>query len=495
MGCSTGENVLEDKKPINNAINSNENKDPVKTNELGQHENDLIEKIKIGICRVLNKKINSSSMGILCKLPLPDKIHSLPILITNSKVLNENTAKEVEEIWILGNEGFSKILNLNLKRKSCFSIDNISVIQILPDEGFNKDILDSFLNIYQYKTSDKNEILKLDTYAFYLKSDLSVSCMPFKIEFIDKERNTFVHQRKEEFTDFILLDKNTFTLIGFHEFDLPFGKPGNLGILMEKVIKSFPMDEIDDEKNNNEQGLLLDYIMMQGETSIRIFGEQFVKNNKGICKYKNIDMDEEFKEVSEFYNTVVPFNQHVKLRVKLIGIKNIKNFAHMCDGCDHLFEVGNIDILNENDLTDISYMFNGCEALTKFGDISKFKTDNITNMEGFFCKCNSLNSCPDISNWNIEKVTSIAKFFYECVNLTSLPDISKWNTKNVEKIEQIFMHCYKLLEVPDISKWNISKVKALNDIFYDCRSLKSIPDISKWDVKNIINITGLFGKC
>ena len=73
----------------------------------------------------------------------------------------------------------------------------------MPDDGFNKEYLDSFLEIYQYKTADKKEILKLETYAFYLKPDLSVSCLPFKIDYVDNGRKTFIHQRREEFNDFI----------------------------------------------------------------------------------------------------------------------------------------------------------------------------------------------------------------------------------------------------------------------------------------------------
>ena len=352
-------------------------------------------------------------------------------------------------ILLQGNNGFSKTLNLTLKRKNFFNDDGIGVIQILPDDGFNKEHLDSFLEIYQYKTADKKEILKLETYAFYLKQDLNVSCLPLKVEYVDSGRNNFIHLRREEFNDFILIDKNTFTLIGFHEFDLPFAKPSTLGILMDQIVKDFPMDEVEEEKND-EQVLILEYIILQGETSIRIFGEEFVKNNKGICKYKNIDADKDFKELSEFYNCYRPYNQHVKLRVELSGIKNVKNFSHMCDGCDHLFQVVNIEILNTNELTDISYMFNGCESLTLFGDISNFKTDKVTNMEYFFGRCAALQNCPDISKWNTEKVTSIAGFFENCTHFTSLPDISKWNTSNVEKMDTLFMHCIRLLEIPDI---------------------------------------------
>ena len=499
MGCSTGVIESDNQKPITNANtnNSNQNKvpaeikkpsAPVKKKELSQYEKDLITKLKIGICKVVNKKNNLSCIGILCKIPFPDKIQLLPVLVTNNEVLPEHMFKEGGELLLEGNEGFSKTLNLNLERKKFFNEDDhFTIMQILPDDGFNKAFLDSFLNIYEYKSPDKKEILKLETYAFYMESDLNVYCSPLKVEFVDASSNSFIFQRREDFNEFILLDKQTFTLIGFHKF----GITTCLGLLMEKCVHEF---QVDDEIKNGQR-LSIEYIIMKGETAIRIFGEQFERNNKSLCKYKNIDADKDFKEISTFYNCGVPYNQHVKLRVELAGVKNIKNFSHMFDGCDHLFQIINIEILNANELTDLSYMFKGCGSIPTIGDISNFKTDKVTNMEGFLLGCSELRNLADISKWNLDKVSSIANFFEQCCKLTSLPDISKWNTSNIEKIEGLFFHCYSLIEVPDISNWNISKVKKLNDIFYDCRSLVSIPDISKWDIKKVTDISGLFGLC
>ncbi len=117
MGCClTGVNESENKAPINNAINANQYKVQVNGKELSQDEKDLISKLKIGICKVTSKKGNSSSMGILCKQPFPDKIRSFPALIVNVDVFKENMLKEGGGILLQGNNGFSKTLNLKLIR-------------------------------------------------------------------------------------------------------------------------------------------------------------------------------------------------------------------------------------------------------------------------------------------------------------------------------------------------------------------------------------------
>ena len=121
---------------------------------------------------------------------------------------------------------------------------------------------------------------------------------------------------------------------------------------MEKCVHEF---QVDDEIKNRQR-LSIEYVMMEGEKSIRIFGDQFVRNNKKLCKYKNIDDDKEFKEIYTFQNCGTPYNENIKLKIERAGIKNVKNFSHMFDGCAHLLEVINIEILNEKELKYIIYV-------------------------------------------------------------------------------------------------------------------------------------------
>ena len=73
----------------------------------------------------------------------------------------------------------------------------------------------------------------------------------------------------------------------------------------------------------------------------------------------------------EEYN-VYNYNEE-KLKINLIGIKNV---------------------------TNMSYMFSDCSSLLSLPDISYLNTNNVTNMCGMFYGCSSLSSLPDILNWN-----------------------------------------------------------------------------------------------
>jgi len=126
--------------------------------------------------------------------------------------------------------------------------------------------------------------------------------------------------------------------------------------------------------------------------NINIFGSNFVKNNKNICKM--IIENREY-EIAKKYN-INNYNKNI-LQIKLKGIKNVK---------------------------DMSCMFEECSSLSLLPDISKWNTNNVTNMNGMFGECSSLLSLPDISNWNTNNVTDMRGMFAQCSSLLSLLDIS-----------------------------------------------------------------------
>ena len=139
------------------------------------------------------------------------------------------------------------------------------------------------------------------------------------------------------------------------------------------------------EKDISEINIIYD---INGERNIRIFGSNFVKNNKNICKI--IINNKEYK-LSESYN--VKNNNNNKLKIKLKGIDNV---------------------------TNMSYMFDGCSSLSSLPDISKWNTNNVTNMSYMFNGCSSLSSLPDISKWNTNKVTDMSYIFSDCLSLINI---------------------------------------------------------------------------
>ena len=153
----------------------------------------------------------------------------------------------------------------------------------------------------------------------------------------------------------------------------------------------------------------------ENEDNIKLFGEEFVENNKLNCKI--ISKGKELELVEYIGINKIELKQDKTFEIKLKGIKNI---------------------------TNISDIFCKCPSLLSLPDINQIDTSNITNMKDMFLECTSLISLPDISNWNVSNVIRMDGLFASCNSLLTLPDISKWDTSNVENMYKIFSYCSSL---------------------------------------------------
>ena len=172
---------------------------------------------------------------------------------------------------------------------------------------------------------------------------------------------------------------------------------------------------------------------LKGETinKYKIFGENFVQNNKDICK---IIVNNEKKELCSYLENYKNYLNKDKLEIKLTGINNIIDSSYMFSGCVSLISLPDISKWNIIKVENMRGIFFYCKSLSYLDDISGWKTDNITDLCGAFDNCSSLISLPDISKWNTEKVANMNSLFYKCSNLKLLPDFSIWNTKNVDNL-------------------------------------------------------------
>ena len=104
--------------------------------------------------------------------------------------------------------------------------------------------------------------------------------------------------------------------------------------------------EINDIINNesNKDISEIDIIYNINTKNINIFGYDFVKNNKNICKM--IINNKEY-EIAEKYN-VQSIDEILKIRLK--GINKVINMKGMFYGCSSLLSLSNISNLNTKKL-------------------------------------------------------------------------------------------------------------------------------------------------
>ena len=295
--------------------------------------------------------------------------------------------------------------------------------------------------------------------------------------------------------------------------------------LMKIYDKMKMKDDINSDnlklKNESINEMTIRYKINENENRIKIFGNEFVENNKNNCKIKHNGKEYELTKYFEIENNA---NEDI-LEIKLEGIKNIVNMSCMFLDCPSLINLPDIDkwntsnitnmssIFNNNvsgsslislpdiskwdtsNVTDMSFMFQNCSLLSSLPDISRWNTSNVKNMISMFNGCSSLTSLPDISQWKTSNLTYMKSMFSGCKSLIKLPDLTKWDTSNATNLSHLFQNCSSLESLPDISKWNTSNVTDMNNIFQNCSTLVYLPDISKWDVRNVTNMSSMFQKC
>ena len=203
--------------------------------------------------------------------------------------------------------------------------------------------------------------------------------------------------------------------------------------------KSFTIQVCDSEKEI-ENELTKDininriiYIINENTNEIKIFGYNFVNNNKNNIM---LEIEGEEYELMEYYE--IERNNNNKLEIKIKEIEKVINMGYMFEGCSSLLSLPDISKWNIINVNNIKYMFSGCSSLSNLNGIDKWNTCKITIMECIFEGCSSLINLPDLSKWNTVNIYDMTCIFYGCSLLINLPNISKWNTVNANNMECIF---------------------------------------------------------
>ena len=220
----------------------------------------------------------------------------------------------------------------------------------------------------------------------------------------------------------------------------------------------------------------------------RIFGEEFVKNNKEKCKmiYKS-----EEKELEKYYEK---FEKKGLIKFKLKFINNAINMSHMFEGC--------------NNIKSIKFNVN-----TKEFDMESNYNNSVNNNPENFTLCKNPNSSNLRDKEQFTECNDNVEL-YEGMDPSSISGTSNSNnflssdktlTRNcsfqhiqniiIADMSRMFFRCNSLISLPNISNWNTANVKDMREMLYECSLLSSLPDISKWDTSNVNNMSRMFYGC
>ena len=501
------------------------------------------------------KNNGKKGTGFFCKIKNPNSSDSLPVLITSSQFYNKEdfyTKKKIE--LIIKNSKYT--LYVDDSRKSYINDDkyNISLLEIKKEDYLD---IDSFLEIESDESFDSNNLYQNESLGLvsYNKKEKNYNAIKFKIKTINENQYAFkfVSNLNEELIGSPIINITNNKILGIYK---NYDKKINLnnGILLKIPINEFFEEErqreIFNPKNKNifktsktlkstirlnneneEKEIGIIYIIPKKLHDLRLFGDDFVKNNKDKCKLlfydekrdKEIEYElcsllktdfindiTEPKESCNCFRVVLKLNEDLtdlssmfKDCITLISFdhffsnlktEKVTTMSRMFEGCIFLQDFENIDQLKTSSVTDMSYMFKNCSYISDL-DLTGWDTSNVKTIKGMFEGCEKLDILIGLPDLNVSSVTDMSYLFSMCKILHDVTNISEWNTENVTNMEFMFQGCSSLQELPEISKWNTSKVKNMDSMFSLCEALKSLPDISSWDISSVNNLSNMFKDC
>ena len=413
------------------------------------------------------------------------KLKQLKIIVENmldilNKVLNNfNIYYEISEN-IINNKSINYHL---LKSKIEINKFNQIVIGDINKIIYEKDIGQKFNDLFEIyekmsKSKDnKNEYPELNEDKQY-----------YNINEVDNDDITVVKNNKVEYGDNKLKNNNNIIAVDFGDNKIKNNNINNEN--NNNSINEFePAPSIDAPKNIFKNEITIQYKVLGND--LRIFGDNFVKTNRGKCF---VQFKGDNRQLSTYFLFEKDRNKEF-IEIKLFGINNLTDISYMFYNCVSLYSIPDISNFDTSKIRNMSYLFYNCKNLRDVSGISNWRTNKVGNISFMFCKCENLVNFPDISKWNTINVSKMASIFLDCIHLEKLPDISNWNTKNVTTFYGLFQNCKSLKYLPDISKWNVGNAQNFSNMFYGCNSLISLPDISKWNLINATNLNYMFYDC
>ena len=126
----------------------------------------ILNQMKWSMVKINNK--NGQGTGFFCHISINNK--DMPILITNYHIINETTIKNNKEIKVIINDKEEKKININNNRMIIMSKkNNVTIIEIKPDEDNICYFLDLDINYLNKKSNFFNEAIYIIHYPKFQK--------------------------------------------------------------------------------------------------------------------------------------------------------------------------------------------------------------------------------------------------------------------------------------------------------------------------------------
>ena len=486
----------------------------------------IIEQKKNNVCKIIRED-GLIGTGFLCKIPYPDSLHLLPVLITCYHILGINEIKIGGKIELKFNDGkMAKNIQINESRKIYISDENeydTTIIEIKPNDGFkipNFLEVDNLIydeeNIENNKMNEENKTVYLIHYPKGLNSKLSFGT----IKKIDNGLIKHISKTYKGSSGSPIFNLSTQKVIGIHKGDHKKFKY-QVGTLLKYPIDNFNLYnqnkititlEVKKEDINKKVYFLDNTDYINKETNIKIYHNNLKElNEENTLLYIN---NNRYK----FEKYFLPKEEGIYI-IELLLFFPIKDCSFMFTNCKN---ITNIDFskFKTKDAINMEYMFSGCSHLINL-NLSNFNTENVINMRGMFGEyskvlnfdylkgdffdpegaedviyyggCSNLNDL-DLSSFDTKNVNDMSYMFCGCKNLNNIKMSDTFTIKNVSNLYGMFGECENI-EYLNLSSFDTENTNIMTGMFCRCYNLKTINFSSSFNTKNVINMSGMFSQC
>ena len=317
------------------------------------------------ICKI-ECKDGGHGTGFFCNIPYDWGI--LKVLMTNNHVLNKDDILPNKKInFSINDEKIHYEIEIDNSRKTYTNKDyDVTIIEIKENDKLDKN---SFFDI-DNQIFNKNIIEIYRNMQIYLLHYPKGEQMEYSIGIIknicaDKYNIHHLCNSNSGSSGGPIINSMNFQVLGIHKGGAGGAKNYNVGTLLKEPIENFneennkkeklnkaenkknkenkikdnneKKEEINESENKEELNdeIKIQYNIKDIEYSkdIRIFGDEFVKNNKYICKI--IINKKEFELYSHLNNNL---NDAI-IEIKLKGINKINNISNMFKGEYNLLDI------------------------------------------------------------------------------------------------------------------------------------------------------------
>jgi len=247
--------------------------------------------------------------------------------------------------------------------------------------------------------------------------------------------------------------------------------------------------KINQNKGNKNKQFKLKYIV-ESNLEIKIFGGNFVNNNKDKCHLIIYNNDCELKEK---YN----FKEKGEQTITLVIDEEIINFDGMfCTpkGIFPLIDASSLKDLDTSDAINLSSMFCGCNRITDFSFAQNWDVSKCENFENIFKNC-TFSDVNFLSNWNTMKAINLRGVFDGCCKLNDIKGIKNWNVRNSKYFSNMFYCCENLIDVNAIQYWNMTNAITIDHMFCYCKKLSNMDSLYKWKLNSKVDKTMVVSYC